>query len=151
PLIRFLLQFEAYTFKHTDSLKIYSYQYLLLEEAAKALSATALREIGGKALKGRMQKLMSLRQDETAPVPLNLKTTLRDYQYQGLNWLQLLRTCQLGGILADDMGLGKTIQTLAHLLLEKEQGRSEKASLIVTPTSIASNWFAEAKRFAPAL
>ncbi len=49
------------------------------------------------------------------------------------------------------MGLGKTIQTLAPLSLEKEQGRLNTPSLFVAPTSLVSNWAAEAKRFAPSL
>lgn len=49
------------------------------------------------------------------------------------------------------MGLGKTVQTLAHLQLEKEQGRLQHASLIVAPTSLMGNWEAEAKRFTPEL
>ncbi|MEM7264226.1 MAG: hypothetical protein AAF488_19735, partial [Planctomycetota bacterium] len=34
--------------------------------------------------------------------------TLRDYQREGLGWIQFLREFELGGCLADDMGLGKT-------------------------------------------
>jgi SNF2 family DNA or RNA helicase len=49
------------------------------------------------------------------------------------------------------MGLGKTVQTLAHLLHEKEQGRLTQATLIVAPTSLVGNWLAEAKRFTPDL
>jgi SNF2 family DNA or RNA helicase len=48
---------------------------------------------------------------------------LRDYQTDGLAWMQFLREYGLAGILADDMGLGKTVQTLAHILVEKEAGR----------------------------
>ncbi len=77
--------------------------------------------------------------------------TLRDYQQFGLNWLQLLRSMNLGGVLADDMGLGKTVQTLAHLQYEKEQGRLQQATLIIAPTSLVGNWEAEAKRFTPQL
>ena len=55
------------------------------------------------------------------------------------------------GILADDMGLGKTVQTLAHLLVEKEAGRLDRPALVVAPTSLMGNWRREAARFAPAL
>ena len=40
--------------------------------------------------------------------------------------MRFLAMHDLNGILADDMGLGKTMQTLAHLLAEKEAGRLEK-------------------------
>jgi SNF2 family DNA or RNA helicase len=45
------------------------------------------------------------------------------------------------------MGLGKTIQALA-VLLERAPGGP---ALVVAPTSVCSNWMAEASRFTPAL
>ena len=83
--------------------------------------------------------------------PRSLKLELRPYQREGLAWLQFLREQKLCGILADDMGLGKTAQTLAHLLLEKEQGRLDRPALIILPTSLIFNWKNEAARFAPEL
>ncbi|WP_338502113.1 DEAD/DEAH box helicase [Erwinia aphidicola] len=65
--------------------------------------------------------------------------------------MQFLRQHQLAGVLADDMGLGKTIQTLAHLLVEKEAGRLDRPALIVVPTTLVHNWCCEAARFAPDL
>ncbi len=83
--------------------------------------------------------------------PAGLKTELRAYQQAGLDWLQFLRMFDLGGILADDMGLGKTVQTLAHLLVEKREGRLDRPCLVVCPTSVVPNWCAEAARLAPEL
>jgi len=83
--------------------------------------------------------------------PQGLKATLRDYQLQGVSWMQFLRQYQLAGVLADDMGLGKTIQTLAHLLVEKEAGRLDRPALIIVPTTLVHNWCCEAQRFAPDL
>ena len=83
--------------------------------------------------------------------PADFRATLRPYQEEGLGWLQFLRRHGLGGILADDMGLGKTVQTLAHLTLEKQQGRLQKPSLIVAPVSTLGNWQQETQRFAPEL
>lgn len=83
--------------------------------------------------------------------PSRFNATLRPYQQEGLGWLQFLRRCRLGGILADDMGLGKTVQTLAHLALEKEAGRLTKPSLIVAPVSVIGNWQREIQQFAPHL
>ena len=73
------------------------------------------------------------------------------YQAQGVDWLQFLRGAELGGVLADDMGLGKTVQTLAHLAIEQAEGRLDRPSLIVCPTSVVPNWAMEAARFAPSL
>ncbi|MDR3692559.1 MAG: DEAD/DEAH box helicase, partial [Fimbriimonas sp.] len=76
---------------------------------------------------------------------------LREYQREGLAWLQFLREYNFGGVLADDMGLGKTVQILAHILTEKVSGRMLTPCLIVAPTSTMPNWLREAERFAPEL
>lgn len=85
------------------------------------------------------------------PVPAGLRAELRTYQREGLNWMQFLREHGLSGVLADDMGLGKTVQTLAHILAEKEAGRLDRPALIVVPTTLVHNWCEEAGRFAPDL
>ncbi len=85
------------------------------------------------------------------PLPEGLQAELRPYQKHGYDWLAFLRDSGFHGILADDMGLGKTIQTLTFLLAEKESGRAENPTLVVCPTSVASNWVTEAAKFAPAL
>ncbi|MGH8446077.1 MAG: DEAD/DEAH box helicase, partial [Solimonas sp.] len=84
-------------------------------------------------------------------LPKGLNATLREYQHAGFNWMVFLSKRGLGGVLADDMGLGKTLQTLAHVLLEKEQGRLDRPALVVAPTSLVFNWRREAARFAPDL
>lgn len=63
--------------------------------------------------------------------------------------MQTLRELDSGGVLADDMGLGKTLQSLAHVLLEKQAGRLDTPALVVMPTSLIPNWLDEAERFAP--
>ncbi|SAK87445.1 SNF2-related protein [Caballeronia temeraria] len=83
--------------------------------------------------------------------PRGLQARLRDYQREGVEWMQFLREHDLAGVLADDMGLGKTIQTLAHILVEKEAGRLAQPALIVVPTTLVNNWTEETQRFAPAL
>lgn len=89
---------------------------------------------------------------EPVPVPDGLEATLRDYQLVGYHWMQFLITMGLNGILADDMGLGKTLQTLTHLLAEKETGRNQgRPSLVVAPTSVVQNWQREGAKFAPGL
>jgi superfamily II DNA or RNA helicase len=104
-------------------------------------------------LKAAAQQLAGHPQDGWAevPPPTGLQATLRPYQQRGLNWLQTLRSLGLNGILADDMGLGKTLQTLAHLLVEKQAGRLTTPALVVAPTSVLENWRREAQRFAPDL
>ena len=113
--------------------------------------ATRLHWRGGDALRVLGRKLKDFRGIIEVRPPVGLQATLRPYQQQGLNWLQFLREYAFGGVLADDMGLGKTVQTLSHLLLEKEQGRMLKPCLIIAPTSLMSNWRREAAQFAPHL
>ncbi|PWC35318.1 DEAD/DEAH box helicase [Azospirillum sp. TSO22-1] len=84
-------------------------------------------------------------------VPASFRAELRDYQQQGVAWLQSLRAGGVGGILADDMGLGKTAQTLAHVAVEHAAGRLTDPCLVVVPTSLVPNWVDEAKRFTPHL
>jgi len=85
------------------------------------------------------------------PTPPGFGSELRPYQNQGVGWLQFLREFGFGGILADDMGLGKAVQTLAHILIEKQNGRLNKPALVVCPTSVVPNWVNEAKRLTPQL
>lgn len=97
------------------------------------------------------QRLRDFRSVQPAVPPRGLQAQLRPYQLEGLSWMQFLREFGLHGLLADDMGLGKTLQTLSHLLTEKEAGRADLPSLIVAPTSLLRNWLAEAARFTPDL
>jgi superfamily II DNA or RNA helicase len=84
---------------------------------------------------------------------------LRDYQREGVGWIEFLRRFGFGGCLADDMGVGKTAQVLAVL----ESRRALRAggdegpdaprgpSLVVVPKSLVFNWKQEAARFTPQL
>ncbi|WPB57953.1 DEAD/DEAH box helicase [Xylophilus sp. GOD-11R] len=106
---------------------------------------------GDDGLRMLGERLRSAGRPEPVQAPPGLGLTLRGYQLEGVAWLQHLRAQGLAGILADDMGLGKTAQVLAHLLIEKQQGRADRPSLAVVPTSLVFNWLAEAARVAPAL
>jgi superfamily II DNA or RNA helicase len=119
--------------------------------AAELAGENDWRWLGGQELQELASKLRDFQGIQPVPLPAGLKASLREYQQEGLNWLQFLREHQLGGVLADDMGLGKTIQTLAHLVVEKESGRADRPSLVVAPTSLMTNWRQEAERFAPGL
>ncbi len=106
---------------------------------------------GQQALEGLVARLREAGRPAPVLHPEGLGLRLRDYQLQGLAWLQYLGQHGLGGILADDMGLGKTAQTLAHLWLEKQSGRLAQGALLVLPTSLLFNWAQEAARVCPGL
>lgn len=142
-----------------------------LQQQLKALDAIASRDhgqikispfsaalMGDELLHGELelsidQKLSDIRQrilqssDYSPAVPSALHATLRPYQEDGYHWIARLNSWGAGALLADDMGLGKTIQTIAFLLLKKDEG----PSLVVAPASVAPNWKTEIERFAPTL
>ena len=122
-----------------------------LVELASATGAADLRWMGGERLKSLSKRLQDFKGIAKIKPPKGFKAKLRNYQRDGLNWLQFLREYNFGGILADDMGLGKTVQALAHLAHEKAAGRSDRPSLVIAPTSLMVNWRQEAAQFAPNL
>ncbi|MEI6049808.1 MAG: DEAD/DEAH box helicase [Bacteroidota bacterium] len=115
----------------------------------------------------KLEKLLERDQIPVLHPPAGLNCLMRQYQSDGLNWLNFLQTSGLGGCLADDMGLGKTIQTLALLQFNKESripqvnfepqsapalsGSPEPrlTSLIIMPASLIYNWENEIERFVP--
>jgi len=112
------------------------------------LNDPALVWHGADELKRLNERLRNFAGIQAVEPPPGFNAELRTYQQQGLNWLQFLRDYQFNGILADDMGLGKTVQTLAHLLVEKQSGRMHQPSLVVAPTSLMGNWRREIEHFA---
>lgn len=122
------------------------------QEAARLteLQAQGIAWQGGERIQA-LAKQLAAPQHSLCPAPQGLNASLRDYQQQGLSWLQNLRQAHMGGILADDMGLGKTLQTLAHILCEKNAQRLPQPALIIVPTSLIANWQDEAARFTPQL
>ena len=106
---------------------------------------------GADSLRNMVSQLAGRSSLPAVAVPDGLQATLRPYQLQGLSWLQFLRSNALSGVLADDMGLGKTLQTLAHVLIEKNAGRLDLPALIIAPVSLMGNWRKEAERFTPTL
>ena len=79
-----------------------------------------------------------------------LKSTLRPYQEQGLQWLWFLYCHGLSGLLCDDMGLGKTHQAMGLLAaVENEDVEKKNKYLVVCPTSVIYHWQELLKRFLP--
>jgi len=91
---------------------------------------------------------------ESAEQPAGFVGCLRDYQREGLGWMEFLRRFSFGGCLADDMGVGKTAQVLALLETRRElraAGEAIGPSLVVVPRSLVFNWKQEAAHFTPQL
>lgn len=124
-------------------------QMLALEDSLKESEVPV--QVSSSVWLQHMKKLSNLQSIPVCEAPTLLQAELRDYQREGLSWLQFLREMQLNAILADDMGLGKTVQALAHILTEKEQGRLENPAIVIAPTSLMYNWRRESEKFAPSL
>ncbi|MFV2061367.1 MAG: SNF2-related protein, partial [Gammaproteobacteria bacterium] len=151
PICQILYElYDSNTLDNDGKLRLGRFDATRLAELEESCSYE-LHWRGGKAMRELGRKLKDFNGIKNVSPPRGLKATLRDYQQQGLNWLQFLREYEFNGILADDMGLGKTVQTLAHLLLEKEKKRLDKPCLILAPTSLMSNWRREAAQFTPKL
>ncbi len=97
------------------------------------------------------KQLSSFQEITKVAKPRGIKTTLRDYQKEGLNWLNFLDEYNFGGCLADDMGLGKTLQIITFFKHLKEKRKPKNAHLVVVPTSLIFNWQEEIRKFCPSL
>jgi superfamily II DNA or RNA helicase len=104
-----------------------------------------------KLLRKLSDALGKAREREATELPEDFGAVLRDYQREGLDWLEFLAHAGAGGVLADDMGLGKTVQVLAHALIERRRSGTRAPILVVCPTSVVHNWREQAERFAPKL
>jgi superfamily II DNA or RNA helicase len=106
----------------------------------------------GDWLASVMEKLRDpSRIGDEAPEPGDgFRADLRPYQERGVHWLSFLHSMGFGACLADDMGLGKTVQLLAFLSIVKAQ-KPGRASLLILPASLISNWIREIERFYPDL
>lgn len=102
-----------------------------------------------KELVDKRKKLKAFETIKSVKLPDGIKAQLRDYQKEGLNWLNFLHEFKWGGILADDMGLGKTLQAIT--ILKQVAEYSQLPSLVVVPTTLIFNWQNELKKFCPSL
>ncbi|MFD8939971.1 DEAD/DEAH box helicase [Streptomyces sp. NPDC059578] len=118
---------------------------------ALAVALTGTAEVDGEEVPavpvGALAALRDRLAEGVPPVeqPPGLRARLRDYQREGLAWLDLMTSLGLGGCLADDMGLGKTV-TLIALHLRRDR---PEPTLVVCPASLLGNWQREIARFAP--
>jgi superfamily II DNA or RNA helicase len=141
-LHRRLLDVAAFTDADGEVLRVHPLASFALEELA--LGAGGVE--ADKAWRAHIKKMADSAAYEPQ-LPSTLQAELRDYQLDGFTWLARLAHWGVGACLADDMGLGKTLQALALILLRAPNG----PTLVVAPTSVCTNWIAEAERFAPTL
>ncbi|TKB08573.1 DEAD/DEAH box helicase [Desulforhopalus sp. IMCC35007] len=127
--------------KNSGEILIHPLAAIQLEQIAEQAHTTA-----DEGWQNQLRKINEA-QDFKPELPSTLQAELRDYQREGYNWLARLAKWGVGGCLADDMGLGKTLQSLAVVLKLAANG----PSLVIAPTSVASNWHSEVQRFTPTI
>jgi len=131
--------------KQDDHLRFGRNQAGLLDALLAAQPEVRFDEVFERA----RERLRSFQGVKHAPQPEGFVGQLRDYQREGVGWMEFLREFGFGGCLADDMGVGKTAQVLA--VLESRRAEGKGPSLVVAPKSLMFNWRAEAERFTPRL
>ncbi|ADM11287.1 Mot1 helicase-like protein [Encephalitozoon intestinalis ATCC 50506] len=97
--------------------------------------------------KKSLDSLLDVRKIPEYHIKCPILVKLRDYQIEGVRWLNFLHSFSLNGILADDMGLGKTLQVLTFLC--SEIYKTKKKILVICPSSLTGHWKAEVKKFFP--
>ena len=129
-----------------DHLRFRRNQAGLLDALLAAQPEVRVDEVFERARQG----LRCFQGVRAAAQPEGFVGQLRDYQREGVGWMEFLREFGFGGCLADDMGVGKTAQVLA--VLEIAGGRTARARRWWSaPKSLMFNWREEAARFTPAL
>jgi SNF2 family DNA or RNA helicase len=141
-LHRRLTDLSAYTDADDEALRFHPLASFALEEMALEAG-----EVDADSAWRKHLQHMQANAEYRPQMPTTLQAELRDYQVEGFEWLARLAHWGVGACLADDMGLGKTLQALALILSRATGG----PTLVVAPTSVATNWMAEAERFAPTL
>lgn len=142
--------YDTESLDKNGNLEMHALSAAQLAELEKIINVDNFSWLGSNAVKQAGDKLKNFESVKEVTIPSQFKAELRPYQQQGVNWLRFLNEFNLGGILADDMGLGKTVQTLACLVIEKENN-PQHPSIIISPTSLVANWQLEIEKFAPHL
>ena len=105
--------------KEEDHLRFRRNQAGLLDALLAAQPEVRVDELFER-VRERMRDLQ--RREVARRSPPGFVGQLRDYQCEGLGWMEFLREFGFGGCLADDMGVGKTAQVLAVLEARRTEG-----------------------------
>ena len=102
-----------------------------------------IKIVGNSYLDEMYNAIISRKMTEKTPLPHLLNNVMRSYQKAGFQWLVMLESYGLAGILADDMGLGKTVQAISALSRLPANSRS----IVICPKTLLFNWAAEIEKF----
>lgn len=77
--------------------------------------------------------------------PKNINRTLKPFQLEGVNWMQMMEKTQWGGgLLGDEMGMGKTIQAVSLIMSDYPQ---PNPSLVLIPPVAIMQWQQEIEQY----
>ena len=134
---------NKYEFKKQDNkYKATSQAALELDEFLKDFEGKDV--VSNEEYRDLIQEMKEKQPVEELPLPEVVSHSLRDYQKEGVYWMNFLKKYGFGGILADEMGLGKTLQALTVLRMNREG-----VHIVVCPKTLIYNWESEVKKFFP--
>jgi SNF2 family DNA or RNA helicase len=106
----------------------------------QAAGASHWEVVGASRAVAALKDLLALKPGKPLGKLKGMKSSLRDYQKVGVDWLTFLFENRLGGLLCDDMGLGKTHQVMALMVKLREVEKIREPFLVVCPTTVLSHW-----------
>ena len=134
---------NRYEFKKTEGkYKAESEAALELDEFLRDFNETNVKS--NEEYRNLIQEMKEKKPVEEIHIPTTEGVVLRDYQKEGVYWMNFLKKYGFGGILADEMGLGKTLQALTVLAMNPDT-----LHLVVCPKTLVYNWESEIKKFYP--
>jgi superfamily II DNA or RNA helicase len=106
----------------------------------QAAATAPWKMVGDSREVAAVQDLLALKPGKPLGDLRGMKSSLREYQKVGVDWLTFLFENRLGGLLCDDMGLGKTHQVMALMVKLREVEKIRGPFLVVCPTTVLSHW-----------
>ncbi|MBJ7449659.1 MAG: DEAD/DEAH box helicase family protein [Parachlamydiales bacterium] len=143
PIVQFL---DEIGIKKLDTYREERPLWSLASVSDDFLKGLPIKITMSKKLKEIQNQMLGIKPIDATPIPTQVTASLRNYQVEGVNWLERLRIMHLNGVLADDMGLGKTLQAIVAVTQFKKE-HPGSISLVVCPTSLLYNWKEEFSKF----
>lgn len=112
--------------------------------------ATWLALPGAEHLRDSVRALREASHRDVPVTPEGFVGELREYQREGVRWLNTLAELGLGGLLGDEMGLGKTVQLLAAILMRRQR-HQEAPVLVIAPKQVVDGGWMQKAHFVPGL
>ncbi|MGJ1198357.1 DEAD/DEAH box helicase [Sphingobacterium spiritivorum] len=146
-LEKFKEYFQAGEWNDEEQLQIAKTNF---NDIDRLFEASQLHESAKQEIEQLKNKAKNFKELNKVNISKHFNGELRNYQLEGLKWLNFLDDFNFGGCLADDMGLGKTIQIIAFTLSQRDKA-VQNCNLLVLPKTLLFNWQHELEKFAPSI